>query len=179
MHFDENPFTCQCKKEKKEKRKKGLRVSNFALLLVVYKWHAGSERVKGLQSSEWLLTGSEVPFWRVAKGLLVICRCKGSYSTHWLFIGREISMKGVPKYSLIVHWQRSVIERGRKVLTDCSLAEKCHWKQLWNTHWQFSWQWCAILTGCKVLADCWLAVLCHCKASRSTHWLLIRSDVSL
>jgi len=41
MHFDENPFKCQCKK----RRDKGLRISCFALLLVVFKWHHGSEGV--------------------------------------------------------------------------------------------------------------------------------------
>ena len=42
MCFDENPFTCRCEK----RRQKGLRVSNVALLLVVFKWHHGSEGVK-------------------------------------------------------------------------------------------------------------------------------------
>ena len=106
------------KRKKKKRRKKGLRVSNFALLLVVYKWHAGSERVKGLQSSEWLLTGSEVPFWRIPKGSLVICRCKGSHSTHWLFTGREVSLKGVMKYSLTVQ-----------------LAVMCYFNGLQSTRW--------------------------------------------
>ena len=41
VHFDENPFTYQVKR-----RQKGSRVSNFALLLVVFKWHHGSEGVK-------------------------------------------------------------------------------------------------------------------------------------
>ena len=41
VHFDENPFTCQVKR-----RQKGSRVSNFALLLVIFKWHHGSEGVK-------------------------------------------------------------------------------------------------------------------------------------
>ena len=38
MRFDENHFTCQCKnktKQKKKTKKKGLRVSDFELLLVV------------------------------------------------------------------------------------------------------------------------------------------------
>ena len=30
----------------RKRRQKGLRVSNFALLLVVFKWHHGSEGVK-------------------------------------------------------------------------------------------------------------------------------------
>ena len=58
MCFDENPLTCKCEKEQKRKRKKkgdggggggwggGLRVSNFAHLLVVFKWHHSSEGVK-------------------------------------------------------------------------------------------------------------------------------------
>ena len=33
IHCDESPSTCQCEKE----NKKGLKVSNFALLLVVFK----------------------------------------------------------------------------------------------------------------------------------------------
>ena len=52
MQFDKNPFTCQREKERERKKKKkkeergwvgggggggGLRVSNFALLLVVFK----------------------------------------------------------------------------------------------------------------------------------------------
>ena len=37
-----SPFTCQCEKE----NRKALRVSNLALLLVVFKWHHGSEGVK-------------------------------------------------------------------------------------------------------------------------------------
>ena len=41
MHFDENPSTRQCEKE----GKKGLRVSDFALSLVVFKGHHGSEGV--------------------------------------------------------------------------------------------------------------------------------------
>ena len=43
MHLDENPLTCQCKK----RRQKSLKVSNFTLLWIVFKWH-GSEVVKGL-----------------------------------------------------------------------------------------------------------------------------------
>ena len=43
MRFDENLFTCQCGREKK-----GLRVSNFALFMVIFKWHQGSEGVKGV-----------------------------------------------------------------------------------------------------------------------------------
>ena len=39
MRFDDNPFTHQYKKEK------GLRVSNFALLTVIFKWHHVSEWV--------------------------------------------------------------------------------------------------------------------------------------
>ena len=39
MRFDGNPFRCQCEKEKK----KNLRVSNFAPLLVVFTWHRGSK----------------------------------------------------------------------------------------------------------------------------------------
>jgi len=41
MHFAENPFTCQCVKE----RKKGLRVSNFVLL---WSFSIGIMAVKGL-----------------------------------------------------------------------------------------------------------------------------------
>ena len=41
MRFDENPFTYQCEKRKH----KGLEVSDFDLLLVVFKWHS-SEGVK-------------------------------------------------------------------------------------------------------------------------------------
>ena len=42
MPFDKIPFTCQVQK----RRQKRLRVSNLALLWVVYKWHHGSEDVK-------------------------------------------------------------------------------------------------------------------------------------
>ena len=185
----------------KKRRQKGLRVSNFALLLVVYKLHHGSEGVKGLQSSEWLLTGSDMPFRRVAKGSLVvdstvICRCKGSHSTQ------------------IVHWQWCVIVRGPKVLTDCSLAVMCHCKRSQSTQWLFVgrevslkgvmkysltvqlavmcyfnglqstrglliWQCCVIIRRREVLTDCSLAMMCHCKGSQSTHRLFIASDVSL
>ena len=41
VHCDESPFTCQCENEDK-----GFRVSNFALLLVGFKRHHGSEGVK-------------------------------------------------------------------------------------------------------------------------------------
>ena len=41
MHFDGDPFTCQCEKQKQ----KSLRVSNFALLWVVFKLRFGSEGV--------------------------------------------------------------------------------------------------------------------------------------
>ena len=40
MHFDENRFTCQ-----RENKEKGLWVSNFTRLLVVFKWHPGSEGI--------------------------------------------------------------------------------------------------------------------------------------
>ena len=39
--FDENPFSCQCEKE----NKKGLSVSDLALLLVVFKSHHGTKGV--------------------------------------------------------------------------------------------------------------------------------------
>ena len=42
IRFDENPFLCQCEKD----NKKALKVSNLALLLVVFKRHRGSVRVK-------------------------------------------------------------------------------------------------------------------------------------
>ena len=42
VRFDENHFTCQCKKRKQN----CLKVSNFALLMVVFKWHHCSEGVK-------------------------------------------------------------------------------------------------------------------------------------
>ena len=42
VRFDENRFTCQCKKRKQN----CLKVSNFALLIVVFKWHHCSEGVK-------------------------------------------------------------------------------------------------------------------------------------
>jgi len=42
MRIDEIPFACESEKEKKE----GLRISTIALLLVVFKWHHGSQRVK-------------------------------------------------------------------------------------------------------------------------------------
>ena len=41
LHFDGNPFTCVMWKRKR----KCLRISNFTYLLVVLKWHDGSERV--------------------------------------------------------------------------------------------------------------------------------------
>ena len=40
--FNENPFACQCQKKEE---KKGLRVLNFALSVVVFNWHHGSEVV--------------------------------------------------------------------------------------------------------------------------------------
>ena len=52
MHFDKNCFTYQLEKRKQ----KGLRVSNFALLLVAFKWHHGSEGVKRPQASVQLHT---------------------------------------------------------------------------------------------------------------------------
>jgi len=42
MCTDENPFKRQCEKRRHE----GLRISNFALLLVVFKRRDGSEGVK-------------------------------------------------------------------------------------------------------------------------------------
>ena len=42
MCFDGDPFTCQRKKEKQ----KGLKVSNFALLWVIFNWPHGSEGLK-------------------------------------------------------------------------------------------------------------------------------------
>ena len=44
MRFDENPFICQSEK--------GQRVSNFVLLLVIFKWHNGSKWVKYVYSQE-------------------------------------------------------------------------------------------------------------------------------
>ena len=43
LRFRDYPSTCQCKKRKRTQ--KGLRVWNLALLLVVFKWHHGSEEV--------------------------------------------------------------------------------------------------------------------------------------
>ena len=40
MRFDENPFTYQ-----REKGDKGLNISNFPLLLAIFKWHHGSKGV--------------------------------------------------------------------------------------------------------------------------------------
>ena len=45
IHFDGDPFTCQCEKEDKKAYGSCLRVSNFALSWVVFKWHHGSEGV--------------------------------------------------------------------------------------------------------------------------------------
>ena len=45
VNFDDNPATSQC-----EKARKGLRVSNFALLLVVFSQHHDSEGVDVLSS---------------------------------------------------------------------------------------------------------------------------------
>ena len=42
MRCGESSFTCQCQKKEKEK-KNGWRVSNFALLMVVFKCHHGGE----------------------------------------------------------------------------------------------------------------------------------------
>ena len=53
MCFDENPFTCQCEKTK---TKKGLRVSNFPLLLDVFKWHRGRE---GVNTPRWSVYADE------------------------------------------------------------------------------------------------------------------------
>ena len=39
------------KRREKRRRKKGWRVSNFALLLVVFKWHHGSEGINAIQYS--------------------------------------------------------------------------------------------------------------------------------
>ena len=50
--FDENPFTCHCGKEKKKEKKKGWRISNFALLLVVFKWHHESDRINQPQKGQ-------------------------------------------------------------------------------------------------------------------------------
>ena len=41
VRFGENAFTCQAKR-----KRKGLTVSHFVLLLVIFKWHQGSEGVK-------------------------------------------------------------------------------------------------------------------------------------
>ena len=46
MRLDENPFTCSQSGGEKRRSQKGLRVSDFALLSVVFKWHHGSEGVK-------------------------------------------------------------------------------------------------------------------------------------
>ena len=46
MRFHENPFTCQCEKEQK-----GIKVSNFTLLSVVYKLHHDSDGVKNATSA--------------------------------------------------------------------------------------------------------------------------------
>ena len=50
LHFYDYSSTCQCNNNnnnnKNRRRRKGLRVWNFALLLVVFKWHHGSEGVK-------------------------------------------------------------------------------------------------------------------------------------
>ena len=40
MHFDENPFRCQCKREDKKAS-----VFQFRALTVVFNWHHGSEGV--------------------------------------------------------------------------------------------------------------------------------------
>ena len=49
VRFDQNPFTLLVQK----RRQKGLRVSNLALLMVVFKWHHGSEGVNQLVSHGW------------------------------------------------------------------------------------------------------------------------------
>ena len=45
MCFNENPFSVQ------KIRQKQFRVSNFALFLVIFKWHHGSEGVKVVMMS--------------------------------------------------------------------------------------------------------------------------------
>ena len=61
MCFDENSFPCQSKKKERKKKKKCLRVSNFAHLIVVFKWHHGSEGVNGwkdFNSMQWKFIGT-------------------------------------------------------------------------------------------------------------------------
>ena len=57
MHFDEDPFTCQCKNENKKAQE--FQISHFYWL-----FSSDIMAVKGLNSGEWFYkqTGTETPF---------------------------------------------------------------------------------------------------------------------
>ena len=50
--FAGDRFTCQCEKEDQKKKKKSLRVSNFALLWIVFKWHHGMRGLSTIRDGE-------------------------------------------------------------------------------------------------------------------------------
>ena len=66
VRFDGDSLTCQCRGDKNTK---GLRVSNFALLLVVFKRHYGRDGVKSKAESRFLIWSWPVQSWNTKRWL--------------------------------------------------------------------------------------------------------------
>ena len=94
IRFDENAFTCQC--EKKRKKRRCLRVSNFILLLVVFKIHHGSEGVKPYK---------QIRFSSFDRRKL---SCLPLQKKIWLSSIDRVKLGGTEENSVVFLWQKKI-----------------------------------------------------------------------
>ena len=142
MHFDEYPFTCQCEK----------RVSSFALLLVILKWHS-SEGVKSVFlfcsicehfiTTKWVLQGAWCLSTLHGVPLHV---CSSLCQRHWYLQPVEFTC-GQRCVSACLHqwWQ------GWKHEHTCMFAGQHHWTHACMFASQHHW-WKEKLSNCITVA---------------------------